>query len=74
MVDHIVDDFKNVDFNGESTHEIVEVLCFFRAFYEELGLKFVPWVEETVTRCWEELSRTEHDDVRPLKLHTPHIT
>lgn len=63
MVDHIVDDFKNVDFNGESTHEIVEVLCFFRAFYEELGLKFVPWVEETVTRCWEELSRTEHDDV-----------
>lgn len=63
MVDHIITQFNDVDFNGESTTEVVQVLCFFRAFYEELGLKFLPWTESTLSRCWAELSRTEHDDV-----------
>ncbi|PCH33392.1 ARM repeat-containing protein [Wolfiporia cocos MD-104 SS10] len=63
LVDNIWSEFMNVDFNGESNIEIVQVLCFFRAFYEELGLKFAPWVENAVHRCWSEISRSEHDDV-----------
>ncbi|KAI0374438.1 hypothetical protein BV20DRAFT_1049238 [Pilatotrama ljubarskyi] len=62
IVDRIMEEFKIVDFNGESTFEIIQVLCFFRAFYEQLGLKFTPWVEEVLDRCWAEL-KCEHEDV-----------
>ncbi|KAH9947692.1 hypothetical protein B0H21DRAFT_737636 [Amylocystis lapponica] len=63
LVDYIVNQFNTVDLNGESTFDAVQVLCFFRAFYEELGWQFTPWVEDTIERCWLELSRSEHDDV-----------
>ncbi|KZT06355.1 uncharacterized protein LAESUDRAFT_653878 [Laetiporus sulphureus 93-53] len=63
LVDYIVAEFEDVDFNNESTSEVVHVLSIFRAFYEELGWKFTPWVDDAVERCWSELSRTEHDDV-----------
>ncbi|KAI0651592.1 hypothetical protein C8Q79DRAFT_934115 [Trametes meyenii] len=62
IVDHIMEQFKVVDFNGESTFEIIQVLCFFRAFYEQLGVKFTPWVEDVLERCWAEL-KCEHEDV-----------
>ncbi|KAI0359128.1 hypothetical protein OH77DRAFT_1473765 [Trametes cingulata] len=62
IVDRIMEEFRTVDFNGESTFEIIQVLCFFRAFYEQLGLKFTPWVEEVLDRCWAEL-KCEHEDV-----------
>lgn len=54
--------FNTVDFNGESTFEIIQVLCFFRAFYEQLGVKFSPWVDDVLKRCWAEL-KCEHEDV-----------
>ena len=57
-----MDEFRTVDFNGESTFEIIQVLCFFRAFYEQLSVKFTPWVEDTLSRCWAEL-KCEHEDV-----------
>ncbi|KAM5538277.1 hypothetical protein V8D89_008164 [Ganoderma adspersum] len=62
LVDLIIDEFRTVDFNGESTFEIIQVLCFFRAFYEQLSVKFTPWVEGALSRCWAEL-KCEHDDV-----------
>ena len=42
---------------------MIQVLYFFRAFYEQLGIKFTAWVEETLSRCWAEL-KCEHEDVR----------
>ena len=63
LVDYLVEQVKIVDFNAESTFDIVKVLCFFRAFYEQLGIKFTPWVSDTLNRCWAEL-KCEHDDVR----------
>ena len=57
-----MESLKSVDFNGESTFEIVQVLCFFRAFYEQLGVKFTPWVEDALDRCWAEL-KCEHEEV-----------
>ena len=63
LVDRIVEEFNTVDFNGESTFEIIQVLCFYRAFYEQMGVKFTPWVDDTLKRCWSEL-KCEHEDVR----------
>ncbi|KAI0828367.1 hypothetical protein BC628DRAFT_1417934 [Trametes gibbosa] len=62
IVDNIMAAFNEVDFNKESTFEIIQVLCFFRAFYEQLGVKFSPWVEDVLQRCWAEL-KCEHEDV-----------
>ncbi|KAI0961190.1 hypothetical protein AcV7_000358 [Taiwanofungus camphoratus] len=63
LVDYIIDEFNGVDFNSESTFDVVQVLCLFRAFYEELGWKFFPWAEDALARCWSEIDRSEHDDV-----------
>ncbi|KAI0724287.1 hypothetical protein C8T65DRAFT_714470 [Cerioporus squamosus] len=62
LVDRIVEEFQGVDFHGESTFDMIQVLYFFRAFYEQLGMKFTPWVEDTLKRCWGEL-KCEHEDV-----------
>ncbi|KAI0639143.1 hypothetical protein C8Q77DRAFT_1152142 [Trametes polyzona] len=62
IVDHIMEAFNTVDFNGESSFEIIQVLCFFRSFYEQIGIKFSPWVEDVLRRCWAEL-KCEHEDV-----------
>ncbi|CDO70270.1 hypothetical protein BN946_scf184942.g70 [Trametes cinnabarina] len=62
IVDRVMEEFNTVDFNGESTFEIIQVLCFFRAFYEQLGIKFAPWVDDVLNRCWAEL-KCEHEDV-----------
>lgn len=64
-----MEEFKTVDFHGESTFDMIQVLYFFRAFYEQLGIKFTAWVEETLDRCWSEL-KCEHDDVS----NSPHST
>jgi len=40
-------------------------LSLFRAFYEELRRKFIPWSDDTVARCWDEIS-SEHDEVRAM--------
>ncbi|TBU39582.1 hypothetical protein BD309DRAFT_1022044 [Dichomitus squalens] len=62
LADKIMESFQSVDFKGESTFEIVQVLCFFRAFYEQLGIKFTPWVEDALDRCWAEL-KCDHEEV-----------
>ena len=62
LVDGIIEEFKTVDFHGESTFDMIQVLYFFRAFYEQLGMKFTPWVEDALQRCWTEL-KCEHEDV-----------
>ncbi|KAG6832246.1 hypothetical protein H0H92_004211 [Tricholoma furcatifolium] len=63
MVDFIVTEFKNIDYNAEMTFDGVKGLSLFRAFYEELGRKFDAWTEETLSRVWAEIS-SEHDDLR----------
>lgn len=62
LVDHLVHEFESLDFNGESTFAISQVLVFYRAFYEELNWKFTPWIDDMVHRVWGELG-CEHDDV-----------
>lgn len=52
-----------MDFNGESTFAISQVLCFYRAFYEELGWRFEPWADDMIARAWLEIG-CEHDEVR----------
>jgi len=63
LVDQLIDEFNSVDFNGESTFAISQVLCFYRAFYEELGWRFEPWADDMITRAWPEIG-CEHDEVR----------
>ena len=63
LVDRLVDGFNSVDFNGESTFAISQVLCFYRAFYEELGWRFEPWADDMIARAWPEIG-CEHDEVR----------
>ncbi|KAI0094570.1 armadillo-type protein [Irpex rosettiformis] len=61
LVDFIMEEFENVDFNAETTFDVVKVLSFFRAMYEELDWKFSAWAEDVLRRCWPEI-RSEHDD------------
>ncbi|RDB28522.1 Proteasome activator complex subunit 4 [Hypsizygus marmoreus] len=63
LVDFIVNEFNMIDFNAEMTFDAVKVLSLFRAFYEELGRKFVAWTGDVVARSWAEIS-SEHDEVR----------
>lgn len=44
------------------TFDAIKVLTLFSSFYEELGRKFIPWADDAVRRCWDEIS-SEHDDV-----------
>ncbi|KAF8168284.1 hypothetical protein B0H34DRAFT_792908 [Crassisporium funariophilum] len=63
LVDLLVDEFTNLDFNGELSFDAVKVISLFRAFFQELGRKFVAWTDQTVERTWAEI-HGEHDDVR----------
>ncbi|KAI0067819.1 hypothetical protein BV25DRAFT_1794335 [Artomyces pyxidatus] len=63
LVDYLVDEFNQTDYNGESSLNAVKALCFFRAFYEEENWKFTVWADAAIERVWKELS-SEHDEVR----------
>ncbi|KAG1826229.1 uncharacterized protein BJ212DRAFT_1444172 [Suillus subaureus] len=63
LVEHIVEQFKSMDYNGPSSLESIKVLALFRAFYTELGWKFTSWSDSTMERFWQEV-HSEHDDVR----------
>ena len=63
LVDQLVEGFNAADFNAESTFDISQVLCFYRAFYEELGWRFEPWADDMIVRAWPEIG-CEHDEVR----------
>lgn len=63
LVDFLLDAFTNLDFNAELSFDAVKVIALYRAFFEELGRKFMPWVDDTVERSWSEI-HGEHDDVR----------
>lgn len=63
LVDYLVNEFDTLDFNGESAFDVSQVLCFFRAFYEEMNWKFNAWADDMVRRIWTEIG-CEHDDVR----------
>ncbi|KAG6902315.1 hypothetical protein C0995_001694 [Termitomyces sp. Mi166 len=63
LVEFIVTEFENIDYDAEMTFDGVKVLSLFRAFYEELGRKFDAWAEDTLARTWAEIS-SEHDDLR----------
>ena len=62
LVDFLWKEFHAMDYNGESPFDAITILSCFRAFYEELGWKFSAWTDETMQRCWPEIS-SEHDDV-----------
>jgi hypothetical protein len=60
-----MEEFQTVDFNAETTFDVVKVLSFFRAFYEEMDWKFSAWSDDVLRRCWTEI-HSEHDDVRMI--------
>jgi proteasome activator subunit 4 len=62
LVEHIVEQFNSMDYNGPSSLESIKVLALFRAFYTELGWKFTSWSDSTMERFWREV-HSEHDDV-----------
>ncbi|KAL4069445.1 hypothetical protein J3A83DRAFT_4095440 [Scleroderma citrinum] len=63
LVNHVMEEFNLMDFNGESALDSVKVLSLFRAFYTGMGWKFVPWADDVLKRFWPEV-HSEHDDVR----------
>lgn len=65
LVDCIVTAFRSLDYNAEMAFDAVKTATIYRAFYEELGRKFMAWTDETVERSWAEIS-SEHDDVSSL--------
>lgn len=62
LVDYVNKEFQELDFNTGLAFDAVKILSLFRALYEELKRKFVPWSDETVERCWDEIN-SEHDEV-----------
>ncbi len=67
IVDFLVDEFKHLDFNAELSFDVLKVISLFRAFYEQLGRKFIPWTDEVVEHVWEQV-HGEHEDVRPFSV------
>ncbi|KAF8624763.1 hypothetical protein AX15_005657 [Amanita polypyramis BW_CC] len=65
LVDYVSKEFQVLDFNAELAFDAVKVLSLFRAFYEGLGRKFIPWTDDTIERFWKEIS-SEHDEVRAM--------
>lgn len=51
-----------MDYNAESSFDAVRILCFIRAFYEELNWQSAAWMDDILHRMWQELVG-EHDDV-----------
>jgi proteasome activator subunit 4 len=68
LVDHLINAFECLDFDGESTFDISQVLCFFRAFYEGMNWKCHAWIDDIVGRIWTEIG-CEHDEVGTLMLY-----
>ncbi|EDR15426.1 uncharacterized protein LACBIDRAFT_301740 [Laccaria bicolor S238N-H82] len=63
IVDFLMESFNSMDYNAEMSFDAVKIISLFRSFYEELGRKFSPWVDDAVRRSWAEI-HSEHDDVR----------
>ncbi|KAI0050704.1 hypothetical protein FA95DRAFT_1581074 [Auriscalpium vulgare] len=63
LMDYLLDEFQNTDYNGESSLAAVKSLSFFRAFYEEENWKFSAWTDDAVDRVWKDMA-SEHEEVR----------
>jgi len=63
VVDHVVTQFFNMDYNSQSSYDSVKVLALFRSFYSEAGWKFTDWSDSVLERFWPEI-HSEHEDVR----------
>ena len=62
LVDFVMDAFSNLEFNGESSFDILKVLSLMRAVYEGLNWKFSAWIDDILDRCWPQI-HSEHDEV-----------
>ncbi|CAL1696420.1 unnamed protein product [Somion occarium] len=62
LLDQLLVELHAVDFNGESTFDIVKILSFFRSFYEQIDWKFFAWADEALSIYWSQIG-SEHDDV-----------
>jgi proteasome activator subunit 4 len=63
LVDFIWKAFRSMDYNPELSFDATKVITLFRSLYEEMGRKFVPWMDETTKRAWSQIAN-EHDHVR----------
>lgn len=69
LVNHVMEQFYDMDFNGESSLDSVKVLTLFRSFYSGMGWKFMPWADDVLKRFWPEV-HSEHDDVWEIIMTT----
>lgn len=69
LMDFVLNAFRSIDFNGESSFEALKALSLFRAVYEELNWKFSAWVDEVLDHCWPQI-HSEHDDVIIQTIHS----
>jgi proteasome activator subunit 4 len=62
LVNYIFQAFDSLDYNAELAFDATKTLSLFRATYEELGRKFLPWADDVILQCWAEIN-SDHDDV-----------
>lgn len=51
-----------VDYKNESAFEVTKSRSFFRAFYDSLGWRADPWMDEVLYKYWREMEGN-HDEV-----------
>ncbi|KAJ6615943.1 hypothetical protein B0H10DRAFT_2190770, partial [Mycena sp. CBHHK59/15] len=64
LVDHLINLWANMDYEPELAFDATKIFSIFKAFYEELNLKFAAWTDKVVERCWKQLDTNDHEDVR----------
>ncbi|KZT40114.1 hypothetical protein SISSUDRAFT_983884 [Sistotremastrum suecicum HHB10207 ss-3] len=63
LIDYLVNQFSEMDCNGESSFNAVRIGCYFRCLSEELLWRFRPWSEIVISKYWPEIA-CDHDEVR----------
>ncbi|EJU01100.1 hypothetical protein DACRYDRAFT_22883 [Dacryopinax primogenitus] len=63
LVDYIVANGLEVDFNDQSSFEVVKKESFVRAIDADLGWRFSAWADNFFDRYWEEVG-SQHEEVR----------
>ncbi|KAG8874746.1 hypothetical protein FRB97_005668 [Tulasnella sp. 331] len=62
LLDWIVKQGLNMDFNAESSFEAVKTMCFVRCLVDTLGWRFAAWTPEFLALYWDNIG-SDHDEV-----------
>ncbi|KZT61305.1 hypothetical protein CALCODRAFT_514830 [Calocera cornea HHB12733] len=63
LIDYIIANGLEVDFNNQSSFEVVKKESFVRAIDADLGWRFSAWAGDFFERYWEEVG-SQHEEVR----------